>query len=174
MKRALLFGGVPVIAGLILIVTWYQANEAASRGGDWTQVLATIESATMQPDGADLGYRYEYGGRDYRNPSAHLTLRQGSREANAARYARGRQILTYVNPSAPAESMLEPSPRPSSVNVILGVVLLIIGLPLGTYFLRGPSIRGGSGRRFAKKRKPIRKPTKPLARLKPPPSVPRK
>lgn len=177
MKRALLFGGVPVIAGLALILTWYQANEAASHGGDWTQVLATIESATLQPDGADLGFRYEHGGREYRNPSAHLTFRQEARAANAARYARGRQILAYVNPNAPAESMLEPSPRPSSVKVILGVVLLIIGLPLGTYFLRGPA----PGRPYGKKRRPLRKPakpptkpTRPLARLKPPPSIPRK
>jgi hypothetical protein len=168
MKRALLFGGVPVIAGLALIILWLQADKAASRGGDWTQVLATIESATLQSDRADIAYRYEYGGRDYRNPSAHLTLRQGSSPTNAARYARGRQILAYVNPSVPAESMLEPSPRPSSVNVIAGVVLIIIGLPVGTYLLRGkPSIRG-------KKRRPIRKPSKPLARLKPPPPAPRK
>jgi hypothetical protein len=168
MKRALLFGGVPAIAGLALILLWLQADKAASRGGDWSQVLATIESSTLQPDGADIAYRYEYGSRDYRNPSGHLTLRQGSSPANAARYARGRQILAYVNPSAPAESMLEPSPRPSSFNVIAGVVLLIIGLPVGTYLLRGkPSMQ-------SKKRRPVRRPSKPLARLKPPPPAPRK
>lgn len=178
MKRALLFGGVPAIAGIALIVIWAMADKAATRGNDWTQVLATIESAKVQPGAVDIAYRYESGGRPYRNPAGHLTIRDGSKPD--ARYAAGRQILAYVNPATPSESILEPAPRPSSVNIIAGIVLIIIGLPLGFYFLREkqPQFRG--------RRKPVRKMTKPgtpskpsnpgkpvskpSSRLKPPPS----
>jgi hypothetical protein len=175
MKRALLFGGVPAIVGIALIVIWAMADNAASRGNDWTQVLATIESAKVQPGAVDIAYRYEYGGRPYRNPAGHLTIRGGAKPD--ARYAAGRQILTYVNPATPSESILEPAPRPSSVNIIAGVVLLIIGIPLAIFLLREkqPQFRG--------RRKPVRKMTKPgtpsksgkpttksMSRLKPPPS----
>jgi len=172
MKRALLFGGVPVIAGIALIVLWALADAAASRGNDWTQVLATIESARAQEGALQIAYRYEHGGRQYRNPAGHLTLREGTHAGSiATRYAAGRQILAYVNPSAPPESILEPQPRPSPVNLIAGVVLLIIGLPIGGYlFLQKPARKNNNN----KNRKRARKPSAPLSRLKPPPSVPRK
>jgi hypothetical protein len=174
MKRALLFGGVPVLAGIALIVMWALADQKASRGNDWTQVLATIETATAQPGAVDIAYQYQYGGRQYRNPAGRLTLTAASGNA-AARYAKGRQVLAYVNPAAPSESILEPHPRPSNVNLLAGIVLLIIGLPVGAYLLRekhprGPAVRG----RARAPKKPVRKPSKPLARLKPPPSAPRK
>jgi hypothetical protein len=172
MKRALLFGGVPVIAGLALIALWLQADQAASRGNDWTQVIATVESSTAQPDGLDLAYNYDYGGRQYRNPSGHLTIRQGAK-SSAKRYTAGREVLAYVNPTSASESLLEPLPRPSSANLIAGIVLLIIGLPVATYFLRA---RPTTFVRSRNKRKPVRKPPtrRPMERLKPPPRAPRK
>ena len=178
MKRALLFGGVPVIAGIALIIMWAMANKTTTRGTGWTQVVATIESTKVQPGGVDIAYRYEYGGRPYRNPAGHLTLRAVSNPA--ARYAAGRQIVAYVNPATPSESILESAPRPSSVNLIAGVVLLLIGFPLGAYLLREKQ------QQFRPRGKPVRKPTqpgtgtpskpgnpgsgRPSARLKPPPS----
>ena len=74
MKRALLFGGVPVIAGIALIAMWWMASQAASRGTDWTQVAATIESANVRPGGVDIAYRYQFSGSEHRNPSGHPTL----------------------------------------------------------------------------------------------------
>lgn len=168
MKRALLFGGVPVIAGIALIVIWAMADQEASRGHDWTQVLATVESSKVQPGAVDVAYRYSFRGSEHRNPAGRLTLRDESSQSNvAARYAPGRPILTYVNPAAPAESQLEPRPRPSPVHMIAGMVLLIIGLPVATYFLtvRQPAV--------ARKKKG-RRPAPPMSRLKPPPSIPRK
>ena len=176
MKRALLFGGVPAIAGLALIVIWVMADQQAARGNDWTQVLATIETANVHPNAVDIAYRYQYGGRDHRNPAGRLTLRGNPASANA-RYAPGQQILAYVNPAAPAESHLEPKPAPSSVNLIAGVVLLIIGLPIGGYLLREkPTSYTPRGRHNGKpsSKPPARKPSKPMSRLKPPASTPRK
>jgi hypothetical protein len=170
MKRALLFCGVPMIAGVALIVAWALMDQAASRGNDWTQVVGTIETANVRLGAVDIAYRYEYGGRPHRNPAGRLTLRGSSKPGSAAaRYTPGRQILAYVNPAAPAESLLEPRPRPSNMNLMVGVVLMIISLPLGTYFLRAkqPTSRPRNG-------KPVRTPSKPMSRLKPPPSVPRK
>lgn len=183
MKRALLFGGVPAIAGIALIVMWAMADKAASRGNDWTQVLATIESANVQPGGIGIAYRYEYAGRPYRNPSGHLALREGAKPS--ARYTAGGQILAYVNPDLPSESLLEPTPRPSSVNMIVGIVLLIIGLPVGIYCLREkqPEFRGrrrpvrkmtkpGTPSKSSSGSNPANKPvSKPSSRLKPPPST---
>lgn len=160
MKRALLFGGVPAIAGIVLIVMWAMADKAASRGNDWTQVLATIESANAQPGAIDIAYRYEYGGRSYRNPSGRLTLREGAKPS--ARYTAGGQVLAYVNPATPSESLLEPKRRPSSVNLIAGIVLLIMGIPVAIFLLRErqPQFRG--------RRRPVRKMTKPGTPSKPP------
>ena len=164
MKRALLFGGVPVIAGIVLIAMWVVADKTASRGNDWTQVLGTIESATVRAGAVDIAYRYEFAGSQHRNPSGRLTLRGNAASSAAARYAPGRTILAYANPAAPAESILEPNPRPSPINLIAGSVLAIMGLPIAIFFLRQkPS-----------KRKPVRKPSRPMSRLKPPPPVPRK
>ena len=171
MKRALLFGGVPVIAGLALIALWMNADQAASRGNDWTQVIATIDSATAGADGVDVAYRYEYGGRQYRNPSGHLTIREGSK-STAKRYTAGSEVLAYVNPASASESMLEPLPRPGSAQLIAGIVLLIIGLPVGTYFLRERT-RPPTSRK--KTRPAMRKPARrPMERLKPPPPAPRR
>lgn len=159
MKRALLFGGVPVIAGIALIVMWSMAVQAASRGTDWTQVVATIESANVRPGAADVAYRYQFGGGEYRNPSGTLTLR-GDANSAAARLKTGASVLAYVNPKAPAESILEPRPAPSNVNLIAGIVLIIMGLPIIVFLAR----------QKPQKRKRVRKPTKPMSRLKPPPS----
>lgn len=167
MKRALLFGGVPVIVGIALIVMWAMADQEASRGHDWTQVLATVESANVQPGAVDIAYRYEFRGSEHRNPAGRLTLRDAASQSNVAtRYAPGRQILAYVNPAAPAESQLEPKARPSSIHIIAGMVLLIVGLPIATYFL--------TAKQPAVARKKGRRPAPPMSRLKPPPSAPRK
>ena len=163
MKRALLFGGVPVIAGIALIVTWVLANEAASRGTDWTQVVATIETASVRPRAADIAYRYQVRGSAHRNPAGRLTLRDGSAGKAAARLAPGQEILAYVNPQAPGESFLEPRPAPSNVTLLAGTVLVIMGLPLVVFLARQKS-----------QRTPARKPSRPMSRLKPPPSIPRK
>lgn len=166
MKRALLFGGVPVIAGIALIVIWAIADTAASRGNGWTQVIATIETSTVQPDAVDIAYRYEVDGAEHRNPGGRITLRDPATAGRVAeRYAAGRQVLAYVNPAKPSESFLEPAARPSSTNLMAGIVLMIVGVPIGIYFLRAKTSR---------KRKPVRRPTRPMSRLKPPPPVPRK
>lgn len=166
MKRALLFGGVPVIAGIVLIVIWAIADTTASRGDGWTQVIASVETSTVQPGAVDIAYRYEIGGAEHRNPSGRITLRDpASADRVAARYSAGRQVLAYVNPLNPSESFLEPPARPSSTNLMAGIVLMIVGVPIGIFFLRAKPTR---------KRKPVRRPTRPMSRLKPPPSVPRK
>ncbi|HEV7237762.1 MAG TPA: DUF3592 domain-containing protein [Thermoanaerobaculia bacterium] len=160
MKKALLFGGVPVIAGIVLIVVWALANAAAPTGKGHAQVLATIEKATAQAGAIEVAYRYEYGGREYRNPHGRIS---GSSGAN--RYAPGRRVIAYVNPKVPSESFLERSAAPPQNGLIAGVVLIAVGIPLFIYFLREKK----------RKRKPLRKVTRSttMSRLKPPPSVPR-
>lgn len=160
MKRVFLFGGVPVIAGIALIVVWALADKAATPGSGFTQVLATIETAKVQPGAVDIGYRYEVDGREYRNPNGRLTAKSG-----ANRYVPGARVIVYVNPAVPSESFLERSTAaPSPQNLIAGVVLIVIGLPLAIYFLRNQRSHA----------KPVRKATQPMSRLKPPPSVPRR
>lgn len=173
MKRALLFGGVPVIAGLVLIALWIQGDQAAGRGNDWTQVIATVDSSAAQADGMEIAYHYDFGGRQYRNPSGHLTIRQDSKRV-ASRFAKGREVLAYVNPTTPSESMLEPQPRPSPTQLIVGIVLLIIGLPVGTFFLRDKPGRTKGRRRKKPSAPPAKRPSRPMERLKPPPPMPRK
>ncbi|MGZ5440363.1 MAG: DUF3592 domain-containing protein [Thermoanaerobaculia bacterium] len=166
MKRALLFGGVPVIAGIVIIVVWAIADTAASRGNGWTQVIARIETSTVQPGAVDIAYRYEVDGTEHRNPNGRVILRNPASAARVAeRYAAGRQVLAYVNPAKPSESFLEPPARPSSTNLMAGTVLVIVGVPIGIYFLRAKTGR---------KRKPVRRPSRPMSRLKPPPAIPRK
>ena len=161
MKRAFLFGGVPVIAGIALIVSWVLANQAASPGNDFTQVLATIETAKVQPGAVEVGYRYEVGGHEYRNPNGRLTAKSG-----ADRYVPGARVIVYVNPAVPSESFLERSTAaPSPQNVIVGVVLIAIGIPLGIYFAREQRSHSKPRRKTA---------NQPMSRLKPPPSVPRR
>ena len=159
MKRALLFGGLPVIAGIALIGFWASTNAAASRESDRAQVLATIETASVQPGAVDLGYRYEFGGKEYRNPHGRLTVTSG-----ANRYVAGRKVIAYVNPTTPSDSYLERSAAPSQQGLIAGVVLIVIGLPIGIYLLRDRSPRPKRARTAAR----------PMSRLKPPPSIPRR
>ena len=161
MKRVFLFGGVPVIAGIALIVVWASANQATAPGNGFTQVLATIETVKVQPGAVDLAYRYEVGGREYRNPNGRLTAKSG-----ADRYVPGARVLVYVNPAVPSESFLERSTAaPSPQNLIAGVVLIVIGLPLAIYFLREKRPDSKPARKAA---------TQPMSRLKPPPSIRRR
>lgn len=166
MKRALLFGGVPVVAGILLIVLWSSASRQASRGADWMQVIATIEKATVEPGVVRLAYRYELGGVEHRNPDGQIRVRDAAAASSVTeRYAQGRQVLAYANPAAPSESFMERSAQPSSWNLIAGVVLLIAGIPVGVYFLR---------EKPPEPAKPVHTPSRPMSRLKPPPSIPRK
>ena len=161
MKKAVLVGGPLIIAGIVLIVVWWLGHNTASRGADWLQVPATIETVRAEPTGTVVGYRYEVAGREYHNPNG--------RVAANTRFAPGTKILAYANPSAPAESLLERTPAPSSLLMLAGTFLLIVGLPVSAFFLREkPSqpaavkrtTHSGSGRSS-------------ISRLKPPPSIPR-
>lgn len=165
MKKAILFGGLPVIAGIALIVMWWRGNGVASRGADWLQVPATIETVRAEPQQTVVAYKYEVAGREYHNPNGRVSARGNPR------FAPGAKILAYANPKAPAESLLERSPAPSSMPMIAGLVLMIIGFPVSFFFLRENARKPavvkhtthsgtGSGRSS-------------ISRLKAPPSIPR-
>jgi hypothetical protein len=170
MKKALsiLLPAVPLLLGIAFLAGLAVAQKKASRSDGWTQILATVEKADVRPGGVDIAYRYEVEGREHRNPSGTLTIRNSADQATLLdRYRPGRMMLAYVNPANPAESILEFPPKPASWPLIAGVVLVIVGVVLAIFSWRQRA------QRQAVKRRP-RRPTAPMSRLKPPPPPPAK
>lgn len=169
MKKSLPFviAVILVVAGVALLAGLALANQEASQSGRWTQAIATIEKSDVRTGAVDLSYRYEIAGREHRNPAGTLGIRDGSdRAALLERYAAGHRVLIYVSAANPAESVLELPPHPPSWPLFAGVFLLILGAALAIFFWRQRALRSRT--------KPIRKrPTRPMSRLRPPPSIKR-
>ncbi len=154
-----MIGGIACLAGLAL------ANKAASRTDQWTQVVATIERAGLRPGAVELTYRYDVAGSHQRKAAGTLGIRDESDgSALLERYGAGRPVLIYVNPSDPSQSVLEHPRRPSPWPIYPGVFLLIFGMALGIFFWRQQSRRSVVQ---------PRKPSRPMSRLRPPPSIKR-
>lgn len=155
-----------VIAGIAVLAALALANKAASRTDQWAQAIGTIEKAGLRAGVLELSYRYDVGGSQQRNAAGTIAVRDGSDNAALLeRYGSGRPVLIYVNPSNPAESVLEHPRRPSPWPIYPGVFLIILGLALAIFSTRLQESR----------REPVqpRRPSPPMSRLRPPPPVKR-
>jgi hypothetical protein len=74
-------------------------------------------------------------------------------------------VLIYVNPANPSEAVLELGRRPPQWPSVTGGLAMFAGIALSFGFWRL-----GTGR---PQRKKVKKPSRPLARLKPPPPIKR-
>jgi len=169
MKKAVIFvvPAIVVIAGLALIANYLIAGKSASRSNQWTQTRATIEkiaAGTSEP--LDVVYRYQFEGREYR--STRVTLGQLSKSdvpSRLQRYQAGRTVLIYVNPANPGEAVLELSRHPSNWPLLAGWSFVYLGIAAGI-------VVWWRNKRRPKKR--IRRPARPMSRLKPPPPIKRR
>ena len=145
--------GVPaalVLAGMAAIGGVLVAHRSASRADDWLQARATIERV----EGRNVTYRYDAGGRAQR----------GTAVADRS-HAAGAQVLVYVNPADPAESMLQLPRRAPVWPAVAGGVAVVAGLAVGVSFFMQE--------RKKQQVKVVRKAAPPLSRLRPPPSIKR-
>jgi hypothetical protein len=161
-----LIPALPVLLGIALLAFYGAATKRASRTNGWLQAVGFIEKATVRDGGADLVYRFEAGGAVHRNPNGTITDGSG-RQAVAARYRAGRQVLVYVNPANAAESVLEHPRNPHPWPLIAGPILIIVGISLAIFFIRQPALLG------AQKQAAARKAAPPMSRLRPPPAIKR-
>jgi len=80
----------------------------------------------------ELQYQYHYQGIDYINeriaPLEALLNSRWTAESLARKYPRGREVVVYVNPRNPGESVLEPGRQvvAAACYVLLGVVLCAV------------------------------------------------
>lgn len=164
MKRGLLIlAAVVIVAGIAMIVSSSAAQREASRADTWDQKRGVVERV----EGGNVAYRYEAGGATHRGqaPARPRFI-----------YTAGKPVLVYVNPAAPAESLLELPGRPSNAPLLAGAVALLVGAAIavgGLLLGRGtpaPAKKPGkvSGDTTARRQAP------PMSRLKPPPPAPRK
>lgn len=158
-----------IVAGIAAIAGVYVANAAASGKGKWVQTLATIDRVDSQ----SVAYHYDSGGRAHTSTAALLPN---------DRFAQGGKVLIYVNPADAAQSLLHLPARPPQWPMVAGMVAVIVGASLALYFWRAARTpprpaAAQNAKSFdttQKGKKPERKPSPPLSRLRPPPQVIRK
>ena len=151
-----------VLAGIAAIVFVLVAQASASRADRWSQVRATIERV----DATGITYRYDTAAGPQRSVGT-----------AAGTYNAGSQVLVYVNPADPKESLLQLPARPPIWPALAGGLAILFGVALGVYVWRMPvmqrvpiSKKGtGPGNGTA----PGRRPAAPMSRLRPPPAVKR-
>ena len=158
-----------IVAGMAAIAGVYVKNEAASGKGKWEQTLATIDRVESQ----SVAYRYTSGGRALTSTAPLLPN---------DRFAPGGKVLIYVNPADRAQSLLRLPARPPQWPMVAGLVAVIVGAALAVYAWRATKTTPPAPVQNAKSsldstqkgKKPERKPSPPLSRLRPPPQVIRK
>ena len=151
-----------LVVAIALAVFHFRAQASASRGRSWPQRLATIERSEVP-----VTYRYEEGGR---------TLRASDAKAPAGRYRVGQRVIAYVNPSNPAEALIQFQRQPGMALLISAVFALLFAVGFGVYAILHAFAPGLVNRRSkAGVRKPAPKAHKaaPMSRLRPPPAIPR-
>lgn len=164
MKRGLLIlAAVVIVAGIAAIVSSTAAQREASRADDWDQKRGVVERV----EGGNVAYRYEAGGTTYRGAApGHPRVT----------YTAGKRVLVYVNPAAPAESLLELPTRPSTWPMTAGVLALIVGAgtAVGAWLQGGrtPSVAAKKPGKVSGDTTTRRTAAAPLSRLKPPPPAP--
>lgn len=165
MKRGLLLVAVTVIvAGIAVIVSSTAAQRKASRADGWDQKRGIVERV----EGANVAYRYDAGGGTHRG--------QAPARPRFV-YKVGKPVLVYVNPAAPAESLLELPARPATWPVLAGALALLVGAALAFW-----SWQEGRRTPLSRAKRPARpsgdtttrRKAAPMSRLKPPPPTPRK
>lgn len=163
MKKVVLFLAPAIIIaiGIAMIVSYKLDASAVSRSDGWNQERGTIEkisAGTVQP--IDVTFRYEVGGREYRSSRVSLgTLEQSDVPARLKRYTVGRKVLVYVNPANPAEAVLELAKHPARGPLLLGWNIIYLGVAVAIVLW---------WRSKPRKRKRVRRPGRPMSRLKPP------
>lgn len=151
------------LAGIAAIVFVLVAHASASRADGWSQVRATIERV----DSTGITYRYDTAAGPQRSVGT-----------AAGTYNAGSQVLVYVNPADPKDSLLQLPARPSIWPALAGGLAILFGVALGVYnwrkpaaMQRVPSAKKGTapGTGTAKGRRPA----PPMSRLRPPAPVKR-
>lgn len=163
MKRGLLLvAAALVVAGIAVIVSAVSAQKKASRADNWDQKRGVVERV----QGGNVAYRYDAGG----------TTHRGSAPGHPrVTYTAGKRVLVYVNPAAPAESVLELPVRPPNWPIAAGAVTMLIGAGLGvgaSQMEKKPSLPAGKKPTKVPGDTTTRRKSPPLARLKPPPPAP--
>lgn len=165
MKRGLLIlAAVVFVAGIAMIGSSTAAQREASRADRWDQKRGIVERV----EGGNVAYRYEAGGATHRG-QAPVRPRFV--------YTTGRPVLVYVNPAAPAESLLELPSRPSNAPLLAGAVALLVGaaIAIGALLLgKEAPAPARKGTRPPTGDTTTRRKAPPMSRLKPPPPAPRR
>jgi len=151
-----------VLAGIAAIVFVLVGHASASRADRWSQVRATIERV----DATGVTYRYDTAAGPQRSVGT-----------GVGTYSAGGQVLVYVNPADPRESLLQLPARPPIWPALAGGLAILFGVALGVYVLRMPAMQRvpipkkgtGPGNGTAKGRRPA----PPMSRLRPPAPVKR-
>jgi hypothetical protein len=163
MKKAVTFvvPAILVLFGLTLMASYLLAVKSASRSNQWTQTRATIEkvaAGTSEP--LDVIYRYEVAGHEYRSTLVTLgTISKSDVPSRLQRYTVGRTVLIYVNPTNPAEAVLELGQHPGNWRLLAGWFFIYLGIATAI-------VLWWRNKRSLQKR--VRRPGRPMSRLKPP------
>ena len=163
MKRVavFIFPVTLVIAGIAVIAGFFVATKTATRSDRWTQAIATIERVSEVRPSAEVLYVYTFRGREHRS----------AQQSRFGRFRAGQTVVVYVNPAAPAESILEHGPRPSHWFWIGGTFAILLGATLAAYLAR---TRSTANVRSEPRRKTTVNRPRPMSRLRPPDGIQRK
>lgn len=139
----LIFSGLGLI-GVMLVAVYSFAAWQGSRARNWTTVAATVlESrvietrqirSTSPAYRPEVVYSYEVDGVAYRGSRVDFagsttTDRQWVETTLRLRYEPGSRVTVHVNPSNPAESVIEPgTPAKALILTGLGLVFVIIAV----------------------------------------------
>ena len=139
-------GIVCAAIGLLFTVVCVSVMSKANDSESWPTVEGTVlESKVVKKeekndDGettimytADVAYRYDFGGRSYKSAKvSHVKSSSSSSaeaETTAARYAPGRRVRVFVNPSDPSDAVLETSAGGGPVlGIVFGVIFMLVGV----------------------------------------------
>ena len=140
------FALVFTVVGIIMIVRSRRDKNKLQQSLSWPSVDGTvlesrvITSASTDDGGVDtyrpyVKYEYEVGGAKYTHDKMRLgmvfsTSKLKTSQEAVTRYPVGRPVKVYINPANPADSVLEQKGS-STVTLVVGIVLLVIGLCVG-------------------------------------------
>jgi hypothetical protein len=146
-----------VAVGLAIVDLRARADAAVGR--QWPQTVATIERATRP-----VTYRFQFDGLTYTTTDVH---------ASPARYRVGQQVVVYVNPANPAQSLLERRRQPDWTMLMIAGGSLFLAVAFAAFGFLQSRPRYATSKRGTGTKTPVPRRHRPMERLRPPPSVPR-